>query len=675
MDLPKLKMDLLNDEMLKMMRPSPVNTASVPTSREEKIAMFNELAAKSVEVGYNFKTTLDFMKKGRDGVSSPLSYLCPVALAELEVSKIHRGRVVYCRIATRSIQSASIMVLVEDKSAIVDLAVYGADDGKDFKEGRIIAIKEPFYKIRHDGTKGIRVDDPSDIIFDPPKEASQPQTPIMSPPKRGAVEERLQEILLLTDNTKGVDKLYRQLADEGYSINKKQVRALKKTILAKASTKDSTTSGNDIVPIISERRPEKHRVLRVRKVLKYKEAGNEAFSSKSFVQADKMYSQALNNKNGPHDDSVSEVCLWQLYSNRSAARVKLGMLSEALQDSLAANMCAPLDAVKPLLRCAEAMAALGMRDEALRLLSDSDAHFPNARDLIEKKKHSITPTKVLVVGKDTEMENISDAIKIAPAGAEILVHPGIYRESLYIDKPITLRCISVADYDAIRSLEDSDGYNWAEIRAVGGHAIVFHSKTNTHLEKASHIVGFKISCDAPPDCSFHTANVLSGNVVFRNCNMTSSSGPVVCAQYSTSNIIMQGCAVHSGPQGGILAAAGAGLSLHQTHCCHNAATGLELRAGAFASLEGCHFYNNGRQGIMSWKSAGELTAKNCEIHSHPYESGVLVSEAEATFDGCIFMETVYLVSWLRIKGCCECLDVKYMTIAKEFSSSQMAART
>ena len=88
MDLPKLKMDLLNDEMLKMMRPSPVNTASVPTSREEKIAMFNELAAKSVEVGYNFKTTLDFMKKGRDGVSSPLSYLCPVALAELEVSKI-----------------------------------------------------------------------------------------------------------------------------------------------------------------------------------------------------------------------------------------------------------------------------------------------------------------------------------------------------------------------------------------------------------------------------------------------------------------------------------------------------------------------------------------------------------------------------------------------------------
>ena len=80
---------------------------------------------------------------------------------------------------------------------------------------------------------------------------------------------------------------------------------------------------------------------------------------------------------------------------------------------------------------------------------------------------------------------------------------------------------------------------------------------------------------------------------------------------------------------------------------------------------------------MSWKSAGELTAKNCEIHSHPYESGVLVSEAEATFDGCIFYGNSLSgvvaqdKGMLRMFGC----EVHYMTIAKEFSSSQMAART
>jgi hypothetical protein len=109
--------------------------------------------------------------------------------------------------------------------------------------------------------------------------------------------------------------------------------------------------------VVLSRSP-KHRVLRVTEVLKYKEAGNEAFLSKSFPQSEKMYSEAIKNKNGPPDDSVSEVHLCQLYSNRSAARIKLGMLSEALQDSLAANMCAPLGVVKPLFRCVEAMAAL-----------------------------------------------------------------------------------------------------------------------------------------------------------------------------------------------------------------------------------------------------------------------------------------------------------------------------
>jgi len=37
---------------------------------------------------------------------------------------------------------------------------------------------------------------------------------------------------------------------------------------------------------------------------------------------------------------------------------------------------------------------------------------------------------------------------------------------------------------------------------------------------------------------------------------------------------------------------------------------------------------------MSWQNAGKLTAKHCEIHSHPCESGVLVGEADTVLDGC-----------------------------------------
>ena len=81
--------------------------------------------------------------------------------------------------------------------------------------------------------------------------------------------------------------------------------------------------------------------------------------------------------------------------------------------------------------------------------------------------------------------------------------------------------------------------------------------------------------------------------------ISSSSGPVMCAEYEGTNAILQGCAVHDGAQGGVLAVGGGRFSMHQVHCCHNAAMGLELRSGGTASLDGCHFYGNGRQGIMA----------------------------------------------------------------------------
>lgn len=407
---------------------------------------------------------------------------------------------------------------------------------------------------------------------------------------------------------------------------------MKKTFLAKAPITNADADGVNIVPIISERRSETHQVLRIKKIIDCKEAGNKAMLSGSFQEAEQLYSEALKNRKSPPDDSVREVYLWQLYCNRSAARLKLGNFFEAFEDSLASNICAPRDTVKPLLRCVETMTALGLHKEAIRLLSDCVAHFPQDIDIIKKKKDSIAPSKVLLVGKDEEISSISAALRIAPPGSEIVVRPGIYKECVYIDKPVTLRCAEVADYDAIRSIEDSDSPAlWAEVRGIGHHGIVVHSKKKSVV---SHIIGFKISCEASLYESLHALNILSGNLVIRNCSITSSSGPVLCAQFPSSNVIAQGCAIYNGAQGGILALDGARLSLNQTHCCHNAAMGLELRTEASASLESCFMYNNGMQGIMLWKNAGTLSAKNCEIHSHPGESGVLVSEAEAVLYGC-----------------------------------------
>merc|ERR1740117_647428 len=93
--------------------------------------------------------------------------------------------------------------------------------------------------------------------------------------------------------------------------------------------------------------------------------------------------------------------------------------------------------------------------------------------------------------------------------------------------------------------------------------------------------GFRISAEAPLERSRHAVLVVGGLAVLQNCALTSSSGPVLCADQS-ARVIGEHCAVYDGAQGGILAASNSALVLRNVFSCHCAAAGLELRLGATA---------------------------------------------------------------------------------------------
>lgn len=445
----------------------------------------------------------------------------PISLSDLELGTTHRGRVVYCRIATRVLKMNSVMVLVEDETALVDLAVYGLSRSStnEFKEGRHIAIVEPFYKMRADGSEWIRVDEQTDIVFDAklgehPGESETAETISL---ERSPVEGRLPE-MIQEDSTLGVGKLHPRLVAEGYNIKKQQVRALKHSILDlqdngdkqqkpneerapkdKQEETDPSSPSQKIIPILSERRPEKARVLRATKVLEHRDAGNKAFRSGNY--AEKRYTAALHHKDDKTESAnTEEVHLWQLYS--SSARLKFGLLDQALKGSLTANTCAPADATKPLLRVAETLRALGMQKELRDLLEAASSKFPEERDVFVNKKRALAPKQTLMVGKHQQFGTIADALRFASAGAEILVEEGVYHEALVITKPLTLRCISIRDdYAAIQGLEQGDDLPFAEIRVTGDFVVC--CDTSLLSGGQVHIIGFQISCTASPRNSFH----------------------------------------------------------------------------------------------------------------------------------------------------------------------------
>jgi len=607
-------------------------------TREEQIKRFNQAAleCRSLSHSRSKATTTDFNKKARSR-QMPLGDLETINISDLKEGKIHRGRVVFCSVVSDVMVMNSASVLVEDENDVLTpLAIYGLGDTGELRKGRSIAIKEPFFKVRADGTKGIRVDDPSDLVFDVKRAASTTSgKPVSSGEKvvseRLSAEARLEE-LVISDENISTNKLHKMMLGEGYNISRKQVRALKTSIFDQQSHSKKETppsTGNPkLIAILSERRPEMHRMLSSPTVLKHREAGNDAFKCGKFKEAEASYTKALLHIN---DDGKSKegVALWQLYGNRCAARMKLGMLDDAMQDSLASNMCAPADVVKPILRCAEALVALGLRKESDNLLDAALGTFLEEKRTIENKRQTLAPKQVLRVGPGEQFSSVADAVKFASPGAEVLVKPGIYKEPLVLSKSVTLRSTAVSDdYHAIRALEGENLNDWAEISVSGYNAISCFSGT-------VNIIGFRITCTGELSASYHSILTSHGVIaVVRNCSISSLSGPVVVAEHPNTKLIMHACAVHSGVQGGILVVDHASLTSRQVHCCQHAASGLELRTGGSAFIEGSHFYGNGRQGISLWKSSGCLTIKHSEIHSNTKESGACISEAKASFQSC-----------------------------------------
>ncbi len=189
-----------------------------------------------------------------------------------------------------------------------------------------------FSKKRADGTIGVRVDDYNDLVFDVAKADIQPKEEAAETLERMSAEERMRE-LLITEPSIGSKRVRKKLIEEGYSISSRQVRALKANFKQGGSqgvffkTCPSTTAPG-LTPILSERRPAKHRTYRSLKVVEEKEAGNRAYVAQRFDEAERHYSNALKYREelGNEDEANKSVHLWQLYGNRCSARLQMGKL-------------------------------------------------------------------------------------------------------------------------------------------------------------------------------------------------------------------------------------------------------------------------------------------------------------------------------------------------------------
>lgn len=108
--------------------------------------------------------------------STPYANLRHIPVAALQLDQRHKGFRVEGVVCCKATRQVAVQVLLEDvsnSSHAVKVSMYNllptSTQMKDVRrllpEGTKLAIKEPYYKPFVDGTSGIRVDNPADVVF------------------------------------------------------------------------------------------------------------------------------------------------------------------------------------------------------------------------------------------------------------------------------------------------------------------------------------------------------------------------------------------------------------------------------------------------------------------------------------------------------------------------------
>jgi tetratricopeptide (TPR) repeat protein len=599
-----MQMKKMEEEMNEAMEEKSDTVANELCTKEQRIKAWNKWAkgnkatAKQREqlmkavgiggTGWEKVTSQKYMRKPQS--KADISDLEPILISELQLNAVHEGRVLRGRICGNPVLQAGVNILFEDsRGDLIELTLYcldaksQQDAEKRCPMGLKLSVKEPYYKVRADGTNGIRVDVLHDLVFEVENCQSQPPKP-----------------------TAKVSS--------------------KPTPKAEVSNKESDQPHDHDKDRANGARSESEvRFVRSSAVAKYKESGNTAFGDQNWERAISMYTKAIEAAESAQNCFIGNSCsaalhqecgtyIWSLFANRSAAHLQLRHPQAALSDAERSIDKSPTNTGKPHFRLGKASLALGKMEEARNAFETAQEIFPH-KDFLGALRGCKTPTVIYA----RDYPSLSSAVSSAPAGSEILVDAGTYAEPIIIRKPLTIRaiCETPNEDSAIRVTDRK----MALIHVDCTHGVRVETTGLVRLH------GFVIIA------AFHAVYAINANLIMENCFLKSTTGPGLAV--NSGSVSMAHCSVADCSMGtGILVSRGGTLETHKVHLTRNAATGLEIREAASARISETTIYGNGQQGILLWCNGTSLTAINSNVHSHPFEAGVLVDCGTACLTGC-----------------------------------------
>ncbi|MDR3671820.1 MAG: protein kinase [Holophaga sp.] len=212
--------------------------------------------------------------------------------------------------------------------------------------------------------------------------------------------------------------------------------------------------------------------------------------------------------------------------------------------------------------------------------------------------------QTLVVAKNGKGQCMSlrVALRQAEPGARILVMPGVYRESLVVDRPV--------------SIIGEGGPSDVVIESAKGPCLSLQASGvrlgNLQLQG--------LDVDAAP-----ALLVAQGEALVENCAIFAQSGPAVLVT-GAGEPLFRDCSLRSSGQGGMLLGPRAGARLEECLVEGDGRVGLRVEAGARLTASGCRIRTTLGVGLALLPGA-QATLENCQCSGQ--EAGGVEVEADA----------------------------------------------
>ncbi|MBN1552101.1 right-handed parallel beta-helix repeat-containing protein [bacterium] len=199
--------------------------------------------------------------------------------------------------------------------------------------------------------------------------------------------------------------------------------------------------------------------------------------------------------------------------------------------------------------------------------------------------------------------SIKEALEKIPEASRLIIRPGIYNETLVINKPVELI---------------GEG-NREDIIITSANGYCLYMQTDLAAVR-----GVTLQCNAGQTLRKYTVEIPQGHLVLQDCIITSNSLSCIAAYGETAFAELRSCIVRDGAESGLFFYNNSSGRIIDCDIYNHQLTGIIIKSDADPYIYNCHIHNGRQSGVFVY-SSGRGTLESCRITGNAY-SGIMIKD-------------------------------------------------